>query len=312
MYNKIIKEDFISQYTSGIALQDACVRVFNIFEKYELEWGADLCTRSKETLEPIVNNMVGFRRGSERLRLSILKDYVKWCIENNVSGACDGMLRVEIDYVEKMRLCTVTSPAHLQSYLNRIYDPEEEETTENIYRCYYWLAYAGMKEEDILNVKAADVDLKNRVVKYDGREYEIYNESLASVRNCMLLTDFKQKHQNPDYVILLKRVAGDTLVRGIYHSPSVRSIRVELSRRSRRSFEAGITPLKLSYYRVWLSGVFYRLYEMEMFSGIEPDFLSLAYFASKQDKARNSYLKAAREFKRDYETWKMTLIPKSK
>lgn len=313
MYNEELKTKFVRGYTNSISTADVCQTIFNAFEQYEVEWDADLCTRSAEELQPVVDNLVGFRARSKWMRLIILKDYVKWCIGMKVPGACDGMLKIETVGLEKVKHQTVASPLHLQRYLDSICEPESEETTDNIYRCFYWLAYGGVAEEDILSIKCSDVDLNSMVVRYNGTEVPIYREALQAFKNCVKLTQFVYKHPNYDKLVYKDRADGDTLVRGIRSAPSIKAMRVELSRRSKAKMDEGKTDLKLSYFRVWISGLFYRMYERER-AGMPVDFsAAAAQFMEgktyKLDRGRNTpeakKRQLTRDYLEDYERWKL-------
>lgn len=313
MYNEELKTKFVRGYTNSISTAEVCQTIFNAFEQYEVGWGADLCTRSTEELQPVIDSLVGFRARSKWMRLIILKDYVKWCIGMKVPGACDGMLKIETIGLEKVKHQTVASPLHLQRYLDSICEPESEETTDNIYRCFYWLAYGGVAEEDILSIKCSDVDLNNMVVRYNNTEVPIYREALPAFKNCVNLTQFVYKHPNYDKLVYKDRADGDTLVRGIRSAPSIKAMRVELSRRSRAKMDEGKTDLKLSYFRVWISGLFYRMYERER-AGMPVDFsASAAQFMEgktyKLDRGRNTpeakKRQLARDYLEDYERWKL-------
>lgn len=315
MYNEELKTKFVRKYTESLNTAEICRTVFNIFEPHEIEWGADLCTRSAEDLNPIVEGLIGFRSRSKWIRISILKDYVKWCINTNVCGACDGMLKIEAAGLEKVKCQTVANPLHLQNYLNSICEPESEETIDNTYRCYYWLAYGGATEEDIINIKCEDVDLNNMQVIYNGTEIPIYREALPAFKNCVNLKQFVYKHPNYINPLLRDRVTGDVLIRGIRNSspPSVQKMRVALSKLSKKKIDDGSTELKLSYFRVWISGLFYRMYERER-AGIPVDFSEAAErFMNgktyKLDKGRNTpeskKRQIAKDYLEDYERWKL-------
>lgn len=313
MYNEELKTKFVRGYTNSISTAEVCQTIFNAFEQYEVEWGADLCTRNTEELQPVVDGLVGFRARSKWMRLIILKDYVKWCIGMKVPGACDGMLKIETVGLEKVKHQTVASPLHLQRYLDSICEPESEETTDNIYRCFYWLAYGGVAEEDILSIKCSDVDLNNMVVRYNDTEVPIYREALPAFKNCVKLTQFVYKHPNYDKLVYKDRADGDTLVRGIRSAPSIKAMRVELSRRSKAKMDEGKTDLKLSYFRVWISGLFYRMYERER-AGMPVDFsAAAAQFMEgktyKLDRGRNTpeakKRQLTRDYLEDYERWKL-------
>lgn len=312
MYNKELKARFVKSYTSSINTAKVCESIFNKFEPYEHKWGADLCTRSVEDLQPIIDVIVGLRARSRFSRLIMLKDYVKWCIKvANVENACDGMLKINTVGLDKIRRQTVASPLHLQRYLNVIYSPESYQSTDNIYRCYYWLAYGGVAEEDILRVKCSDVDLSNMVVHYKGTEIPIYREAIAAFKNCVELTQFVYNHPNYTKTVWRERVNGDTLVRGIRSNLSLYSLRVEISRRAKLHEEE--TGLRLSYFRTWISGVFYRAYECELI-GETPDFSAIVATKMegktyKLDSGRNTQESKKRElvkdYNEDYQRWKL-------
>ena len=313
MYNEDIKIKFIKDYTDSINTAKVCATVFDVLEPYEQEWKADLCTKSAEELQPVIDSITGLRVRSKWMRLIVLKDYVKWCIGMNIPGACDGMLKITTIGLDKIKHQTVASPLQLQMYLNDICDPESDETVDNIYRCFYWLAYGGVEEEDILNIKCSDVDLSSMTVRYGDTEVPIYREALPAFKNCMSLTQFMYKHPNYDKLTYKDRAAGDTLIRGITSQPSLKAVRVTLSRRSKKMLDEGKTDLKMSYFRVWLSGLFYRMYEMERV-GIPVNFTRTAELFmrgktykldtnGKTQEAKKRQL--ARDYLEDYERWKL-------
>ena len=88
---------------------NVAVVIFNAFEKFENDWQADLCTRSKEKLQPAVDATVGLRSKSQWMTLTILREYVKWCIAMKVPEACDGMLLIEAVGLDKVRHQMVSS-----------------------------------------------------------------------------------------------------------------------------------------------------------------------------------------------------------
>lgn len=317
MYNTEIKNRFAKEYTTSISVREACLSAFNACEKFELQWGSDLCTQTTETLQPAIDKLIGLRSKSIQLRFTIYREYVKWCLKNGIPGACDGMLHVDASGLNKMREQTVKNPRHLQSYLDSICDPESEKTTDNTMRCYYWLAYAGMAEGEIFNIKSSNVMLDNMIVVHNAEEYPIYREAIPAIRNCMELKSFRYKHPNysADKITYRDRAEGDILIRGIRSTPSMASMRAELSRRSRDRINSGSTNLQLSYYRVWISGIFYRMYECEL-AGIEPNFSGVVAKITenktyKLDSGRNTreakMRKLSYEYMTDYRRWKLTL-----
>lgn len=313
MYNRKLKEEFIFGYTENENTIRACLYIFNAFEPYEIEWGADLCTRNVDTLQPVIDNLVGLRMRSKWARLIILRDYVRWCINKGVPNVCDGMLRITTVGLTKVKQQTVANPLHLQKYLDSICEPEAEKTVDNSYRCFYWLAYSGITENNILNIRCKDVDIASMVVHCNNEEYPIYREALPAFKNCVELSHFVFKHPNYSKPIYKPRAEGDILVRGVGSEPSTKIIKIELSRRSKTKTAEGKTDLKLSYFRIWISGLFYRTYENER-AGIKPDFseavaLSMRGKTYKLESGRNTIdakkRQLAKDFIEDYERWKM-------
>lgn len=312
MYNEEVKMRFVSHYTTSIHTERFCHSLFNSIEKYEQEWGADLCTKDANELQSVFDGLVGLRAKSKQMKLIILKEYVKWCLSQDIPGACDGMLKISNTGFESVKYQTVANPLHLQHYLNAVFAPESDKTVDNIYRCFYWLAYGGVAEEDIFDIKCSDVDLLNMVVKYKNTEIIIYREAIQAFKNCVSLTRFLYKHPNYDKLVYKDRADGDTLIRGIRGCPSVKAMRTELSRRSKTKIEEGKTDLKMSYFRVWLSGLFYRTYEAER-AGIPVDFTVAAkqFMEGRQyklDSGRNTQeakmRQLAKDYQTDYERWK--------
>jgi len=314
MYNEELKTRFIQEYTKSISRAEACVQAFNAIEPFEVQWDADFCTKSAAELELVVEQLVGFRVRSRWLRIIIFQKYVKWCLAHKVKDACDGMLQVECAGLDKVRTQMVSNPTMLQAYLDVVCDPESEKTTDNIYRCFYWMAYSGMDEHDIMNVKCSDVDFDNMVIRYGGEEYEIHREAIPAFRNAATLTEFVYKHPNypPDKKVIRNRALGDTLIRGIRSTTSLAALRVELSRRSKKFIEDGLTDKQLSYYRVYLSGLFYNMKKREE-AGIPVDFTGVASRfmegkTYKLDAGRNTPEAKKRavvnDYLQDYERWK--------
>lgn len=308
MYNSDLKTRFIREYTDVLSIAEKCKNLFNSVEKYEIEWGADICTVDKERISTVLSDLVGLRTKNQYGLLKILRTYSNWCIKNGVENACDSMLNINDVGLEKIRNQMVSSPLHLDRYLNEICDERSLETTDMVIRCYCWLAYMGFSEDEILNIKVDDVDFDYMVVRHNNKEAPIYRESLLSFKQCVKTTSFL--YINPTYkdYKYKDRISGDLLLRGL-SQPQKHSLRGSLCRNIRESVEQGRTTKRLSLYRIWLSGVFYRAYELERV-GCEPDFKNNAseFIRNKQlsDIDLNKKMRrVAKEYLDDYERWKL-------
>lgn len=327
MYNEAQKVMFVKGKTENVNVRVLYQKVFNATEKYEQAWGADLCTRSKEELQTMLEGLSNVRLSAVRSILTVLHNYGRWCLEQQIPGACDGLIHVELPSgVERMRVQTVRNPRHLQSCLDKICRKESDETKDNVLRCYLWLAYGGMKEQDALRVRTSDVDFSNQVVRFEGKEYPIYREAIPAFRNCVRLTQFAVFNPasygsgSGDESYHIERSPGKLLLRaGRGSDPSLSVLRALLSKRKKDARdECGVSEDEiecLRYYRVWISGVFYRMYENEL-AGDKPDFRDFVLEKKgdktyKLDSGRNTQkarrAELARGYLADYNRWKQTL-----
>lgn len=197
MYNAELKSRFVKDYTKSINTANVATTVFEAFEPYETSWNADLCTRDREELQPAIDEILALRSRSQWMSLTILKEYVKWCIAMKVPDACDGMLNIEAAGLAKVRRQMVSSPLHLQRILDEVFDKESEETIDVTYRCYYWMAFGGIKEDDTLLVRASDIDFANMEIVYQDTHVPLYREALPAFHKAAELNSFCYK--NPNY-----------------------------------------------------------------------------------------------------------------
>lgn len=312
MYNEEQKKRFIRDYTGSLSTANVAATIFNETEKYEESWGADLCTKGVEELQPVINEITGLRNKSQWMSLTILREYVKWCLAMKVPGACDGMLHIEAVGLDKIKKQMVASPLHLQRYLDDIFDKEFEETIDNLYRCYFWMAYGGIDEEDTILVRTDDVDLSQMLIRYKTTSVPIYREAIPAFKNAVTLTNFLYKHPNYTKPIRRDRVPGDTIMRGLKATTKTFTMRTTISKRNISAIENGLTELQLSFYRVRMSGLFYRTYEMER-AGIPVTFSEAAlrvmdgktYALSGREKIIHKQNRIERDYFDDYQRWKL-------
>lgn len=312
MYNEEMKSRFIREYTGSLNTANVATTIFNAMEEHEKSWNADLCTRSSEELQPVITEITGLRSRSKWMALTILKEYVKWCIAMQVPGACDGMLQIQTVGLDKVKHQMVSSPLHLQKFLDDVFDSESEETLDNIYRCYFWMAFGGIDEEDIILIQNEQVDFGQMVIYYKTTNIPIYREALPAFRNAVSLNSFLYKHPNYSKPVRRDRVPGDTLMRGIRATTKTFTMRTTLSKRNIKAIEDGLTDLQLSFYRVRMSGLFYRVYEMER-AGIPTSFSEAAlrvmdgktYTLHGREKLEHRQNKIERSYMEDYQRWKL-------
>ena len=196
--------------------------------------------------------------------------------------------------------------------MDSIFDPESEETIDNIYRCYFWMAYGGIDEEDTIAIRKSDVNFQRMYIQYKSTSIPIYREAVPAFRNAVMLDSFVYKHPNYSKDIRRNRVQGDTIMRGIKAATKTFTMRATLSKRNIKAIEEGKTDLQLSFYRVRMSGLFYRVYEMER-AGISPNFSEAAlrvmdgktYSLKGREKLEHKQNRIEKDYMEDYERWKL-------
>ncbi len=317
MYNTEQKSAFIRDYSTSTSTRTFAVQFFDQTEKHEEKFGGDICTMDVGTIQRTLDAETGTREVSRRFPTRILQKYAIWCMEHGVPGATDAALRLDSGSVGRLRSMTVRNPRHLQAYLDIICRPEADMTSDDTVRAYYWLAYSGLGDTEILDVTTDEVDFRTLTVRHGGKDYPIYREAIPALKNCAELKSFR--YSNPNYTvgdIWRERIPGNKLLRGVRAVPSLATIRTDMVKRGKLAREAGKTDLQLSYYRIFISGVFYRMYEDEL-AGFPPDFSDfvndrLGDFQYKVPPKGNTQAykrkEAAEEYLEDYERWKQTLV----
>ncbi len=307
MYNEDLKIRFIREYTQNISKAQHVVGIFSAFEPYERNyWHADLCTRSGKDLQPVIDKLTGLRYNSHWAVIPVLKEYVKWCIDNQVPNACNGILEVNVVGLERVRTCMVSGPLHLQRFMDSILDKECEETVHNLYRCYYWMAFSGLYEEDAFCIIDKDVQIDSLTIKYNGYDYPVYREAISAFKNAITLTGFYYKHPKYSEIIWRERAAGHILLRGFRGNIKPLTLRSVFSNINTNALKDKKTEQQLSYSRVWLSGLFYRTYEREH-AGYSVSFTDAAIKQMGDKEYKNEKYQLAkiiRQYQRDYQRWK--------
>jgi len=312
MYNEELKRQFIKSYTDSLHTETVARTIFDAIEPYEKQWGADMCTRSTAELQPVIDDLLGIRMRSKWMSIIILREYAKWCMLAKYPGACNGIMEVNMIGLEKIKKQMVASPLHLQRYLDEIFDPVREETIDITYRCHLWMAYGGISDEDSLSVRVGDVNLEDLRINVGDTEAPIYREALPAFKSAITLTSFSHRHPHYKRPVRKDRVAGDTIMRGVKADAHLLTLRSALSRRLTEAAKTGQSKLQLSFYRIWLSGLFYRMYEAER-AGFPVDFSAAAvnemhgktYSLTGRSTMQQKQNRKARDYAEDYQRWKL-------
>ena len=252
MYNEERKMRFLTETRSST---DYGRSIFKRTSEYEEKAGADLCELPLSTLQTLANQNFGARTRAVYSAIAFLRSYVMWCKENGYN-VVDDIYKVQTQMDEKVKRLMVASPKHLQSILDKAFHPLESETVDCVYRCYLWMAFAGMEEADALNVKVNEIDFSSMLIEHGGKSYEIYREAMQAFRMACDATEFVYEH--PNYKQRRSRCPGDYLMRGI-RSDKIKATTIKSV--VKKAFKSN--GIELTYSNIRLSGMFYRAYETE-------------------------------------------------
>ena len=271
-----------------------------------------------ESMQSIFDEVAGIKESSADTVLSILKSYSRWCRVNNYPGANDSMERIETPGVAKMRKCMVFSPLELAIYHNQLYQTTpEDKRPDNIGRGYDWLAFIGVKEEDVLSISNNDIHLDTLELSYKQTRLDIPKEARVVFKNLTQLDYFTYVH--PYYVSEFRpRIQSDQFLRGFRDNRQLKQLRDQISRDRHRARMSGKIQKQLSFQRIYLSGLFYRAYEFER-AGLDPSLhfqeeaiAHLADLRCDTPEEKKYYhvrkLQCLRILNNDYTRWKLAFV----
>lgn len=309
MYNAELKGRFLNEMTASEDSRKSAELMFDSFGRVESRYNLDLYEMDQNQLEEALNETNAVRQASAVNRKEMMKKYLAWCAAQGICGENKYIDNIEADLSGNIRRYLVANPAHMQMILNQSFYPEDDDTIENTYRVYLWMAYSGMADADIFKLTADNINLSEMTVYLRNREYPIYRESIKAVKKCITLTAFERKNLNYKKKCLQPRAGGKTLLRGVLNKElNEEFFKQRINRRIRMSAEQHQVDIKLSYSRAWKSGIFYRMYEMET-AGARVDFGPAAdafmvqqeYKSKRIDAVRRNYV---RLYEQDYNAWK--------
>ena len=325
MYNAAQKEAFMNYYRVAKSGKESMFvrakQVFQRIEKFETEWEMDFCDQDNEAeLQRVFDSVSYVSGGSINGQLTVLRDYCKWCKEEGIINSPSKFLNIKKQSNNKLAEKAVDSPISLQMHLNAILDPESKQTIHNVYRALFWLAFIGFTESEAFEITNDEVDLQHNVIRHNDLKFDMYLESIPSIKNCKELKAFIVENEiYSDKKSTRTRTAGDLLLRGIRRGPG-KYINTELSRAQTKAILAKKVTKQLTYRSVWMSGIFYWMFRQEQM-GFKPDFRGAAIRQIREGRLRRSkdeefifdpndpsnhryILTAIKGLKDDYKRWK--------
>lgn len=315
MYNQDVKNRFMWELETAkrknSIVYSAYEKLFDLSEQIEADRGRDLAELYRSELaylDKVVKTQS--KIPTVRYKASLLR-YFQW-YQNRFPGADAGYaLSWVLDSLQEYKQSIVSSPTHLQIEMNKIFKPEESPYIDNVYRCFLWIAFGGVRnrsDADVLEPK--DINFKEMCFWLDGHSYPIYPQGIKAMRSAV--NDSVFMYDNANYknsqVIPRDRVPGSKILRGIRADAGSSWIMDGIRFRTVEVGKADPTIKRFSYRSVFRSGIFYRQYELEM-SGMDVDFSSVIKESRHGKEFSKPSLEVIRSknnalFKDEYYVWK--------
>ena len=261
MFNEDNKRSFLLTI-GGETQRKVAAATFEMTGSYEEKLNKDLCQFSASELLPLVEKISSIGAGKNSTRMKVVKSYLKWCYATGYPGAVMEIEKVPVPFIDSYRKKMVSGPEQLQKCLDVYYDKEELMTVDNVFRLYVWFAFFGIDSRDTTKITRDNIDLDKKIITIGQNYYEICDEAMPCLINCLEQTVFMYHH--PLYgeeFIPRDRVAGKEVLRGIKSLLTEQQLSECLSRRGGKLKDMPVP--RLSYKSVFMSGVFYRQYMLE-------------------------------------------------
>lgn len=309
MYRSEQKIKFIKQYTLSANTATRCEALFERIAPIEQSITKDVSEMTESEFSVVLSEVCGVTRSTEERMTLFLRDYIKWCVDTDVSNANPKLLEVVHDPSYNIREGLYKNPAHLQKALNSVFLPVEEHTVHNVYRAYIWSLYIGLQQPELETIEKTAVDFERSIVLSESGAYSIYMEAIPSYLSCVNQTRFRYIHNlhgtfyfkdRADSKLLLSRTSAVVKCQELINSIGALCRAQECS----YSFRAD---------RLRLSGIFYRMYQRETEDGFPVDFHLFAEQDVRAKRLRRNETevgyaainKAACLLKQNYTNWKI-------
>ncbi len=269
MYNQDVKNQFLGFYHDGGRMKssvDKAAAAFRLTEPFERREGKDLCAMDAEQAGRMISEGVLSGRSFFTM-FSILRHYVRWCVENGVGGASTDFLRVSVPGLEKIRNQEVFSDLDLKRRLDEVYGEDRHGQSCEVYRLYAWFAWAGIDPKSVTGITAEQFDKNSLSVKLGGRKYLL--SPLAGGTAVFLAESDSFAVENHAYKSL-PRVPGTVLLRNNRGIPTEDSLKKRFAADFADARKKGRTTSALTYESIADSSFCQTLYRYEC-AGMDPD-----------------------------------------
>jgi len=253
----------------------------------------------------------GLKKANKSRYLTQLKQYLDWCIAYNYINynPLDSVKYTDIDAGKLIRYETIQNIEHLKQVLD-IGLPEINETSvsmNTINKLYAYLLYSGMTDQEIVDITKDEAKLDdNNILTYNGKDILI-QPIVKEYLNKVINSDNEIVSMKFGRETYLKLLPSDKLI-GCERSPEnrINNFKHVIVRSNKEYQDKTGEYIGLSSSRIYQSGVFFRLLQKELTTGVvDEDALNEA-FNIREEKYSTSLIHHSQKFnaKADYESWK--------
>lgn len=304
MYNEELKSQFINECIEHEDVKKRASSIFKASSKFEERAGKDICAMNELELVEVLEQVTGIRLARQTTDMSILRKYARWCLENNVHGSNDILLEAQSISYDRLKTVMVSSPAHLHERLNLVFPPETDCRPDNLCRGYFWLAYMGLREDEVPLIRSEHIDLKHMTLNFNDKKYPIYKESVPVIRYLCSANSFIYDYVK--YEAVVERDSGTQILRGMKKGSGVNT--ASIRRLSSRRIQDCITTdekIVLRFKSIHLSGVLYQMYMAERpAEEFDIEYFLVKYFGEIDSLSKKRIPRKATELLTDYKRWK--------
>lgn len=296
MYNEKQKMGFINNFTNSESTKTRLKKLFNLAEIFEHRLKKDISLFTKKETINFITKHGGKTTGSINSTISLLRQYVSWCINNRILGkdgvnVLDDIRFSDISYMSIHKDAYIGSPEHFEQYADNYGYDVRIDSNDNMAYAALWLSYCGI--DDVMNVKKSDVHLEQGYIEYNYKRYKIYPQAIPTLKKALNMMVFSVSRKNGSYVDLQ-----------IKDTPYILRLTVPVNY-YKMSTMISIKECtgNLTIESTYRSGIYYRMYEDERRGN------PLKYTEILNDSGIHKKLPNAsqvRDFENDYNQWKKT------
>lgn len=308
-YNADIKNGFVDSLPNyaNHRIKKNYENLFYNLSTYEYQLNKDFCEMNTLEVKMTIASLKLLSSASQATTLSILRDYVDWCIANGKTNNENPLTTIQIGDIDisvAVRSKLLSSPSRLAEILKIAFEGRDMGYFKQS-ELMAWLLYFGINRNEIKTLKRKDIDIfaKNLEMKsaipLKNEEWDVLGLlKYCSDTETIYVGNKESKLSNTPYVFRTRenKNSKQLTMADLSLVQRIRKINAEY-------IENTGQLLELSIDRIFKSGVFYRLFLLEKSQIKITDRIILNEFGLNYEN-KNTFSNEAIKKKMDYRNWK--------